>query len=137
MRDASIVEFLRADPRRAFAIDGIGALVSAVALGLVLPGFVDELGTTRPALYELAALPVAFALYDFTCVLLRSPRWRTALRLIAVANASYPLITVIVLRWDGVDLTALGYTYFAIEVTIVGALAILQLRTASAGSSHG
>jgi len=131
MIDASIVAFLQADPRRAFAIDGVGALVSAVALGLVLPSFAVELGTTRPALYVLAALPVVFALYDLACVLLRAPRWRAALRVIAAANAAYAPISIAVLIGDGVGLSALGYAYFAGEITIVLALALLQLRTAS------
>lgn len=128
----SIVASLRADPRRAFVIDGVGALVSAIALGLVFPSFAGQLGTTRPALSVLAVLPVVFALYDVACVLLRPSRWQIALRVIAVANASYPPISIAVLLWDGVALTALGEAYFAIEIAIVWTLALLQLQTAAA-----
>jgi hypothetical protein len=133
----SLVSVLRADPRRAFVVDGLGALVSTLALGGLLPLFADELGTTRSALYTLAAFPLLYAVFDLACVLLRPARWRAALRVVAVANTVYPLISVGVLASNGVELSMLGSVYFVQEIAIVWALAALELHVARAPSSPG
>ena len=131
MTVARLIASLRANPRRVFALDGAGALVSALVLGLVLPPFDDALGTTRPALLALAALPLLFALYDLVCWGARPRRWRAALYGIATANLLYPVISAVTLWGDGVPLTGLGAAYFTAESATVWAIAALEFRVAT------
>ncbi len=126
----ALVVWLRADPRRAFALDGAGALVSALVLGLALPPFEHALGASRPALLSLAAVPVVFAFYDLACWAARPRRWRAAMRAIAIANLTYPVLSAATLWGDGVALTGLGATYFVLESAVLWAIAALELFVA-------
>jgi hypothetical protein len=128
----TLITSLRADPRRVFVLDGVGALVSAVILGLVLPPFDEALGTTRSALHALAALPVAFALYDLVCWAARVRWWRAAVRGIATANLLYPVFSAVTLWNDQVPLTGLGIAYFTAESATLWAIAALEYRVAAA-----
>lgn len=130
MNLAAFVATLRGDSRRLFAFDGIGALVSALALGALLAPFAGALGTTRSALLALASVPLAYALYDVACMLLRPRSWRLAVTAIACANLAYPLVSAAVLVCDGVALTPLGAAYFAVEAVVVAALAMFELHVA-------
>jgi hypothetical protein len=131
MTSSSLVAHFRAHPRRAFAFDGVGALVSALALGVLLPAFAGRVGADVGALRALAAVAVGYALYDVACYATQPARWRPALRVTASANAAYPAISVAVLAADSVALRPLGHLYFAVEFAIVWSLAALQLAVAS------
>ena len=120
----------RVDPRPVFVIDGVGAVTSAVLLGLVLPFGAEKLGTTREALWTLAVFPLIYAAIDVACVVVGRSRSRTSLVVIAVLNAAYPLITASVLGRDGVALSALGAVYFVVECGIVITLAGVELHLA-------
>jgi len=70
--------------RRLFLIDGIGALVSAVMLGLVLTVWAPVFGMPRRVLIPLALVAAGFAIYSLTCsVRTHDPKFLFA---IAVAN---------------------------------------------------
>lgn len=120
----------RAAPRGLFLVDGAGALLSAVTLGVVLPYFATALGTTENALRMLAAAPVLFAAYDLAARATPALHTRTGLRVIAAANGSYPLFSSVVLASDGVPLSGFGLAYFGLEFTVVVALAGLEWHVA-------
>lgn len=128
---ATLITSLRANPRRVFVLDGVGALVSALVLGLALPPFDDALGTTRSALLALAALPLAFTLYDLVCWAARVRWWRAAVYGIATANFLYPVISAVTLWNDEVALTGLGVAYFTAESATLWAITALELRVAT------
>jgi len=135
MSFSSLVAYFRASPQRAFAFDGVGALASALALGLLLPRVAALVGASVDALRLLGGVALGYAAYDLACLVAQPVRWRVALRVTASANAAYPAISVAVLAADGVPLGPLGQLYFAVEFAVVGSLAALQFVVA--GSPRG
>ena len=111
-------------------VDGIGAVVSAVMLGLVLPHFQRHIGMPITELYLLASLPIAFAVIDFYWLLARNGNERTGLMLIAFANMAYSLLSMLLVIVNFELLTAIGLSYFVIELLVLAALVTFELKTA-------
>jgi hypothetical protein len=55
-------------PRMLFLIDGAGAIISVILLGVVLVEFEQIFGIPRSILYLLAVFPFMYAIYDFFCL---------------------------------------------------------------------
>ncbi|MFN0247052.1 MAG: hypothetical protein ACKV2T_09090 [Kofleriaceae bacterium] len=115
-------------PRTLFAIDAVGAAVSALVLGLVLPRFESLVGMPPATLYLLAVVPVVFLLYDVGCLLTGRAERPAYLLPIALANLGYCVLSVGYLVRHREHLTPLGWTYFVIEIVVVVALATLEIR---------
>jgi nucleoside recognition membrane protein YjiH len=116
--------------RKLFLIDGFGAVLSAILLGLVLTSFKPWFGMPVKVLYILASLAVLFALYSFSCFLLNPRNWKPFLKVIAFINLGYYCLTLGLVYLYFADLTSLGLAYFLIEVLIVFVLAAVELNTA-------
>ena len=58
------------NPKKLFLLDGLGAILSAILLGVVLVNQQALFGIPKPTLYFLASLPCLFAVYDFYCYLM-------------------------------------------------------------------
>jgi len=116
--------------RQLLLIDGVGALLSAFLLGVVLVKYEVTFGIPVKSLYLLAAIPIFFALYDFTCYLSKSKKTARLLQIIASANLVYCLISL-ALAWSHREtITLWGWGYLIAEVLIVVALAIIEFKTA-------
>mgnify|MGYP006906298516 CR=1 FL=1 len=118
--------------RQLLFVDGIGAVVSAVMLGLVPPHFQRHIGMPITELYLLASLPIAFAVIDFYWLLFRKGNERAGLLLIAFANMAYSLLSMLLVIVNFELLTALGLSYFVIELLLLAALVAFELKTAEA-----
>lgn len=118
-------------PQKLFLVDGLGALLSAFMLGVVLVHFKSVFGMPATTLYLLAFIPCIFVLYDVVCYLKVRENKRLFLKGIAVANLSYCLLSIVMLIYHYEQLTYLGILYFIGELIIVVLLANLQLRIAS------
>lgn len=120
---------LKINLRTFFMIDGIGAIISAVMLGTVLVKFQNYIGMPVNSLYSLAFIPVLFFAYDL--VFLFAPFRKTVhLRIIAIANLLYVMLSLTLVIFHFGQLTALGLTYFIGEILIVVFLARWELRSA-------
>ena len=99
-------------------IDGIGAIVSAVALGLILPAFPNFFGMPHGALYLLAGLALGFAVYSLICAFTdqTDSKW---LWTIMVANLSYCVLTASLVYHHREVLTIWGIFYFVGEIFII------------------
>jgi ABC-type uncharacterized transport system permease subunit len=117
------------DPRQLFLVDALGAVVTAVLLTAVVAQFERAFGIPSRVVYVLAAIAAGFAVYSFTCYLTRPRNWPKFLRMIAIANLSYCLLTLIVLFVYRFEVTALGIGYFVGEVAIVAGLVVFELLT--------
>ncbi len=131
----ALVERLARSPRTLFLVDGAGALVTALTVGVVLPALGEYIGTPRPVLRALALAAAVFAAYSLTCAAVRPTRWPGYLRGIALANAGYCVITAAVLIRFAAALHVLDWLYFAGEIVVVGALVVLELRVARAATT--
>jgi FtsH-binding integral membrane protein len=130
-----LIERLVRSPRTLFLVDGVGALVTALVVGVVLPALGEHIGTPRPILRALALTAAVFAAYSLTCAAAQPTRWPRYLRGIALANAGYCLVTAAVLIRFSATLHALDWIYFAGEIVVVGALVTLELRVARAAAA--
>ncbi len=118
-------------PRKLFLLDGIGAIVSALSLGVVLVQFESIFGMPKQVLYCLAAAASIFAIYSLTCYFSNIKYWRPFLKVIAFANLSYCFATAILVFYFYQELTVLGILYFVLEKLIVVPLALFELKTAT------
>lgn len=114
-------------------LDGLGALVTACSVGLLLPALDPWIGVPAGALHALGAVAMALAIVSLS----RHFTKRTtpgALRFIAVANLSYCGITACLLVWLWPAPTVWALAYFGGEIAIVALLASRELALAKQGS---
>jgi hypothetical protein len=130
MIPVGLAERLRSHPKRLFAIDGAGALLSAFLLGVVLVRFQSVFGIPRSTLVLLAALPCLFALVDLWVVVGVRRGFDRWLRRIAVANLGYCGLSLGLAFAHREVITLWGWAYIVGEVGIVAALAVVELGVA-------
>lgn len=109
-------------------MDGLGAILSAVLLALVLPLFVDLLGMPIETLFILSILPVGYAIYSLLCYLMDPFQWKFYLSVIAIANFLYCLVTMVYLVLNLEQTTIFGELYFVLEMIVVASLATFELK---------
>lgn len=124
---------LPVDPRKLFLLDGLGALISACSLGVVLPLFQKWIGMPRPILHMLAIIPCLFVVYSLYCWQRLPQRWPRWLQGIALGNLAYSIFSLCCVIYYFAELTPLGLTYFTIELLILGFLIRHEWRVAKAG----
>lgn len=118
-------------PRTLFLIDGMGALISAFLLGVVLVHFEFFFGIPQKVLYLLASIPLFFALYDLVCYIWAVKRLALLLRLIAFANISYCILSIIMAFVHRNSISIWGWAYILGEIVIVLLLAKIELQAAN------
>ena len=121
--------------RTLFLIDGIGALVSALALGVILPTFESAFGMPKRFLYLLSATAACFALYSLCCHRYAKGERAPLLRGIAIANTAYCLFTLGLLVIFREPLTGLGKLYFGGEIAVILCLVFVEARALRRGAS--
>lgn len=118
-------------PRPLFLLDGLGAALSAAALGGVLPAFAGAVGVPARVLYSLAGAAAGLAAYGLGCGWRTPARWRPWLRGLAGANLLYAGATAALLLAHGRTLTAWGGAYFGLELAVIALLACWELSAAA------
>lgn len=125
-----LISWGNTDPRKLFLIDGLGAILSAFLLGVVLVEFEEYFGIPRPTLYILALLPCLFAGYDFFCYQKKNENVDSFLKGISFLNIGYCLLSIVLASYHYERVTYLGWGYILIEVLIVMTLAMIELKAA-------
>jgi len=111
-------------------MDGIGAILSAFLLGVVLVRFESIFGIPYSTLYLLASIPIFFAIYDFLSYRMDHVKTDRFLMGIAVMNLLYCCLSIGFAIYHKHTITGLGWTYIIVEVLIITALAIFEIRIA-------
>lgn len=114
------------EPKKLFLIDGLGAIVSAFFLGVILTKYEPSFGMPKTALYFLALIACFFTVYSISCYFLVVKNYRPYLNGIAIANLSYCCITIALVLYFYQKLTILGWTYFVLELIVLGVLTRLE-----------
>ncbi len=117
-------------PDKVFLIDGIGAAISAILLLLLIAPFESFFGFPAFAAINLALLPVIFSIYSLSCYWSK-PKSAIYLKIIAVANIFYCLLSLGLMIHYFHQLTLFGLLYFLIEKLIVLPLAMWEWKIAS------
>ncbi len=118
------------NPKQLLLLDGIGALVSAFFLGVVLVQLESLFGIPRQTLYFLAFLPCLFAVYDFFCFWRIEQNIGFFIKVIAVINVLYCCLSLGFAFYHADRITVLGWGYILIEILIVLALVAVEWRVA-------
>ena len=117
-------------PRTLFLIDGLGAMLSAIFLGVVLVKLEHYFGMPKNVLYGLASVACIFAVYSLTNHFCFPENWRFYLKGIATANFVYCLVTLSLAIYYSKALTSLGIFYFLAEVMVIIGLVMIEWKTA-------
>lgn len=119
-------------PPQIFLLDGVGAIVSAFSLGVLLVHFNIYIGMPIKWLYLLASLACCFAFYSLGCYYLKPNNWRSFLKGIATLNILYCLLSLALMSYFFNQLTLIGISYFIVEKAIVLSLAFIEFKVALA-----
>ena len=98
--------------KKLFLIDGLGALLSAFLLGVILVRWEPVFGMPAKVLYPLAAIAGVFAIYSLSCHFFLTQNRGRFLKGIAVANLLYCCLTLTLVVYFYSQLTVLGGRIF-------------------------
>ncbi len=118
-------------PKQLFLIDGIGAIISALLLGVILVKFEENFGIPKSTLYFLAVLPIFFAVFDFYCYLKVKLNHHKFLKIIALFNVTYCFISISFAFYHTNTITTMGWIYIISEVLVILILSFIELKTAN------
>lgn len=131
MTSDRIIKWGYENPKKVFLFDGIGAIISAFLLGIVLVKMECYFGIPKSALYFLASLPCLFAIYAIFCYLKIDENIGTFLNVIAIANLLYCALSIGLALYHFYTITPLGWAYLITETIIVSAIASFELNVAN------
>ena len=116
------------NPKKLFFIDGLGAILSAFLLGVVLIKFEMFFGIPSSTLYLLATMPIFFAVYDFYCYRVKHQKTGLLLMGIAAFNLIYCCLSLGLVFYHFETMTYLGWIYIIIEIIIIAFLSMIEFR---------
>lgn len=114
--------------KKLFRIDLLGAIISVLFLGWILVRYNDLIGMPVNVLYILAAFAMAFAIYDTVCLMTLKEKWKPYLRVIAITNLLYALLSTILMYFHYKGLTKLGVIYFVAEILILIVISAIEIK---------
>ena len=124
-----IIDKFSQQPRSLFLLDGLGAILSAFLLGVVLVQLENFFGIPRQALYLLVAFPCVFVLYDGFVYWKVQKNFGAFLQVIVFLNLMYCFLSIGVALYHRSSLTVFGWTYIVLEIMIILLLVVLEWQT--------
>ena len=124
------LEWGNTNPKKLFKIDGVGAILSAALLGIVLVELESVFGIPKSTLYFLAFLPCLFTVYDFYCYFKIDNNLGSFIKVIAITNLIYCCLSIGLATYHSEEIKILGWAYILIEIAIVSGLSIIELKVA-------
>ena len=126
-----MLQNLTSNPKKVFFMDGMGGVLSALFLGVVLVRMEERIGMPVPVLYFLASIACVFALYSMCCRFLLTAQHKPFLLAITVANILYCCVTLGLVFYFYDVLTSLGLLYFVLELIVLAAVIAIELNALS------
>jgi hypothetical protein len=124
-----IADNLSKTPEKVFLIDGLGGLLAAFLLSVILARFEEYFGMPSCIDYVLALIACFYAVYSFTCYFFIKSNVKAYLKFIAIANLLYCCLTLILVFYFSDSLTTLGFTYFILEILVIIVLVFIEYKT--------
>lgn len=122
-----MLQKLTSNPKNVFFLDGIGGVLSALFLGVVLVRMEERIGMPVTVLYYLASIACVFAVYSMCCRFLVSAQHKPYLMAIAIANFMYSCTTFALVLYFYDQLTPLGIFYFVFELIVLAAVIAIEI----------
>ena len=119
-------------PKIIFLIDGLGALLTAFFLFVILKTFNEYFGISQITLTYLSLISFVFFFYSIACFFLLGNHWKPFLKVISIANFLYCILTLGIVIYFYQSITLLGIIYFLVEIIVVCGLVFMELKTITA-----
>ncbi len=126
---SNLAQILTSQPRNVFLLDGLGAMLSALLLVVLIAPFEAVFGMPPDIAYKLSYPAFGFAAYSLGCFAFNPQNWKPFMRAIALANFLYCCLTFALVVLDFTVLTKLGVAYFLGEIVIVFGVIGIELLT--------
>jgi hypothetical protein len=127
-----ITNYFIKQPEKLLLLDGIGAVVSALCLGILLVHYEVIFGIPVPTLYFLALWPILFFAYDMVCIFKKKSSKTDCLKGIALLNFSYAVLSAVLTLYHFEIITIFGLLYLVGEIILVLILAFFEYKIALA-----
>jgi len=124
----SMISYFINKPKTIFIIDSIGAFLSSFCLFIISRFYSNYIGIDSSKLILLTILPNIYCIYSACCYFLVKQRFKLFIRVIAIANLLYCLITIFIIGFHYDQLTILGFTYFILEIFIIAFLVNIEFK---------
>ncbi len=111
-----------------FLVDGIGALVTATIMGLILPALNQYIGMPLNVLYGLCGLGLVYAAYSLSCFFFANHDKPVFLMIIMWANFLYCPLTLVLTYLHFDQLTTLGVIYFIAEIPVLLGIVFIEWK---------
>lgn len=132
MNDKNIINRLTFKPRILFLIDGLGALLTAFFLFVVLDHFNKYVGMPTTILNSLSLIAICFCIYSIACFFFLKRHWKPFIIGIGIANLLYSILTIGILITHFSILTIIGISYFLVEIVFICGLVYIEFNIAKA-----
>ena len=119
---------IKINPRKLILIDAIGAILSSIIIVFGLIYLDDILGMPKKILRLLAVIPLFYFIYSLFCYL-KIEKLNNFLKIIALANLCYCLLTLTFVFYHFTKLTIFEILYFILEIIVLIILSIIELKT--------
>lgn len=124
----SLTERLLMTPKKMFFIGSMGALLSALLPAWVLAPLESRLGMAADVLYGLSAIACCYSLYPAYCYFFTQANWQRYLKIIAMANVLYGLLTIGIAVFFSGSIKLPALIYFSLELLVLSFLIILEWK---------
>jgi len=111
-----------------FLIDGLGAIMTALFLTVILLIFEKQFEIPADILITLSIIALTFSVYSFTCFLFYDKISSRFLLPIIIANATYCFLTLGLVAYNFNRLNFLGIAYFIIEILLLCGLIYVEYK---------
>jgi len=127
----STIDYFSKKPKTLFLLDGLGAAMTTFSLFFVLRHYYDYFGMPTNVLTYLSVIGLFYCIYSMSCYFLVKDYRAAHVRIIAISNFLYCILTMTLLYSYYSNLTQTGLIYFLGEIIIIMSLVYLELRVAN------
>lgn len=127
----TIINKLLRNPYQLFLVDGLGAILSATLLLLVVAPLEAYFGMPSTIVVVLGIIACLLVICSMSCFLIKPRQWTIWMRIVTAANLLYAFTTAVLLFLYAHQLTVLGFLYFVGEIIILCILVVLERRAAA------
>ncbi|WNJ19368.1 hypothetical protein [Pontibacter sp. G13] len=127
---------LTSSPKRLFLIDGLGASLTTFCVGVLMVIWQAYIGLPTHLLQILGGIALIFAIYSLACYRWLTRGWGPFLRIIALANVSYLLLTWSLVFIHRTTLQPFAWVYFTGETLIVLGLIWMEWKVSHSSDAQ-
>lgn len=128
----TIIAAFTGKPNFLFLTDSVGAATTAFILYLIRKNFIEYFHMPATVLSSLMKIAAVFCVYSILCFLFVKSNMVTFIKIIAVANLLYCVLTlaVLVIYWPVIR--SIAAYYFIAEIVVICGLVYVELSVAKA-----